>query len=543
MLGNMMEEPLLISAILEQAQENYPQAKVYSRVDGGIVEHSYEQLDQRSRCLAAYLQSSGVVAGERVASLAWNNHRHLELYYAVSGVGAVMHTINPRLYRDQVRYIFNHGEAEWLFIEPDFLPLLQEIEAELPWLRHIVVLAPNLAAEQAADSRYVAYEQLLASSEPLIPWPSFDENSAACLCYTSGTTGDPKGVLYSHRSTVLHAMASVAPNALNISADSVVMPVVPMYHVCAWGVPYSALLAGATLALPGSGMAGEALYELIEHTQATLLLGVPTVWLGLLQYLEGSGATIDSVETIGVGGAAAPPMLIKALERHGIYLMPIWGMTETSPLVSYGSSTKVLQAMPAEERQTLQATAGRGGFGVRLGLFGDDDRPLPRDGKTRGNLRVKGHWVLSNYFRQPGSALIDGWFDTGDVATLDAAGYLRIVDRKKDVIKSGGEWISSIDLENAALDHPQVLEACVIGARHLKWDERPLLLVVLKEGGKLDKAAITALMADKLAKWWLPDDIVAVESLPHTATGKLLKRDLRTRYRDYLLSEDITDEA
>jgi fatty-acyl-CoA synthase len=361
-------------------------------------------------------------------------------------------------------------------------------------------------------------------------WPQLDELSPACICYTSGTTGDPKGVVYSHRSTVLHAMASCQPNALNLSLDTVVLPVVPMYHVCAWGVPYCALMSGATLVLPGDGTDGAALHALINYSAADLLLGVPTVWLGLMAHLDSKGLAIPSVNTVAVGGAAAPEALVKALAARDIYLMPLWGMTETSPLASFGRQTAAVKAMASEQQLAIQTSAGRNIWGVEMQVCNDKGQVLPRDGIQSGALQVRGHWVTAGYVGDAERLPAGQWFDTGDVATLDADGYLRIVDRKKDVIKSGGEWISSIALENAALAHPSVQEACVVGIAHPKWDERPLLLVVLAQGYALDKQSIRHLLATKMASWWLPDDIVSVDSLPHTATGKLQKHVLRTQF-------------
>jgi fatty-acyl-CoA synthase len=414
------------------------------------------------------------------------------------------------------------------------VPLLDELAARLPSVGRIVLLCDREHAPARAGFQYLCSESLLEPELADIAWPVFDENTAACLCYTSGTTGDPKGVLYSHRSTVIHALASCLPDGLCLSRDTVVLPVVPMYHVSAWGLPYSALIAGAKLVLPGAGMDGAALLELIEGERADLLLGVPTVWLNLLDHLDRCGKKLAPGTTVAVGGAAAPTALVERLrDQHDAYLNPLWGMTETSPLATFGGWNAAMAALPNAQRTRIQTSAGRPIYGIDLEIFDPADRPLPHDGEHAGQLRVRGPWVMQRYYRADRDACVDGWFDTGDVATLDGDGYLRIVDRSKDVIKSGGEWISSITLENAALGHPSVREACVIGVPHRKWDERPLLLVVLAENQPLDKIAISDHLAAKVAKWWLPDDIVAVAELPHTATGKLHKVPLRERYRDH----------
>ncbi|HSB97202.1 MAG TPA: AMP-binding protein, partial [Spongiibacteraceae bacterium] len=424
-----------------------------------------------------------------------------------------------------------HAEDSILFVDLTFVPLLNELTGRLPTVAKIVLLCAEADAPTNASFEFLCYETLIAPQPDEFDWPTLDENSAACLCYTSGTTGNPKGVLYSHRSTVIHALASCVPNGLNLSRQSVVLPVVPMYHVSAWGLPYSGLMAGAKLVMPGALLDGAALYELIETESVNLAFGVPTVWLSMLQYLEKVGKKLPPGMTFGVGGSAAPLALVEMLrERHDAYLMPLWGMTETSPLATFSGWTDDMQTMPLEERNRRQISAGRAIYGIELEIFDDDDRPLPHDGQQSGQLRVRGPWVMRNYYRNDCDPCIDGWFDTGDMATLDADGFLRIVDRKKDVIKSGGEWISSIALENAAVSHASVREACVVGIPHPRWDERPLLLVVLAENHELDKEGINQHLAEKVAKWWLPNDIIAVEELPHTATGKLHKVPLRERY-------------
>ena len=547
MLGNMMQQPLLISSIIHQAAQLFPQTEIVSRrIEGDIHRYSFAECYRRTCQLAYALQTLGIKEGDRVGTLAWNGYRHIELYYAISGLGAIVHTVNPRLFAPQIEYIINHAENNLLFVDLTFVPLLNELREKLPTVKKIILLCATEDAPTNANFEFTCYETLLEhrsdkfDSPLFFDWPTFDENTAACLCYTSGTTGNPKGVLYSHRSTVIHALASSTPNALNLSRNSIVMPVVPMYHVSAWGLPYSGLMAGAKLVMPGAQLDGASLYELIEKEHVNLALGVPTVWLTMLQYLDKIGRKLPPGLTVAQGGAATPLVLVEMLrDKHDTYLMPLWGMTETSPLATFGTRPPDLDTMPIEQRDCIQTSAGRPIYGVELEIFDDNDQPLRHDGQQSGQLRVRGPWIVQRYYsstkegRAEEDATIDGWFDTGDVATIDNTGYLRIVDRKKDVVKSGGEWISSIALENAALSHNSVREACVIGVPHKKWDERPLLIVVLEENHALDKSAISAHLAEYVAKWWLPDDIIAIDELPHTATGKLHKVPLREKYRGH----------
>lgn len=535
MLGNMMQQPLLISSIIQQAANLTPNVEIVSRrIEGDIHRYSYRDCHRRSAQLAHALHALDVKPGDRVATLAWNGYRHLELYYAVSGIGAVIHTVNPRLFADQIQYIINDAENKLLFVDLTFVPLLNDLTAHLPTIEKIIVLCDRVHAPTDAKFKFECYETLLENQHSEYDWPVFDENTAAGLCYTSGTTGNPKGVLYSHRSTLMHALCCTTPNALNLSRTSVAMPVVPMYHACAWGLPYAALIAGAKLVLPGAQLDGQSLSELIDNEQINFAAGVPTVWLTLLHYLDKAGKKLPEDIVIGCGGAASPLALVEALrDKHNVYLMPLWGMTETSPIATFGSKPATIDTMPIDELNSIQISAGRPIYGVETEIFDEDDQPLPHDGKHSGQLRVRGSWIVQRYFRADTDATIDGWFDTGDVATIDRDSYVRIVDRKKDVVKSGGEWISSIELENAALSHPDVYEACVVGVPHKKWDERPLLLVVLEENRTLDKPSILNHLSTRVAKWWLPDDIVAVDELPHTATGKLHKVPLRERYRDH----------
>ncbi|MCB1648161.1 MAG: long-chain-fatty-acid--CoA ligase [Gammaproteobacteria bacterium] len=539
MLGLMMDKQLNIADVLEYAALYNRDAEIVTRlVEGGIHRYSYADALVRSKQLANALRSLGVENGDRVATLAWNTHRHFELYYAVSGMGAVVHTINPRLFPEQIIYIINHAEDGIVFVDLTFVPLLEAVAAHIRGVRHIVVMTDAEHMPQSSLPGLLCYEDLLKEQSTEFAWPELDEKSAAGLCYTSGTTGNPKGVLYSHRSTVLHAIASCRASALNLGPMSRVLPVVPMFHVCAWGIPYAAPIAGASILFPGAGMDGASLHGLIDDEKATALLGVPTVWLGLLNYVESVGGHLDSVESVVIGGSAAPrSMLEKFQDQYGVFPIHAWGMTEMSPMGSLCAMTPYLRDADREARLRIQSKQGRPVYGVEMRIVDDEGKPLPHDGKTFGRLLVRGPWIASGYYRSDENAAFhDGWFDTGDVSTLDPEGYMQIVDRSKDVIKSGGEWISSIELENYAVGHPAVAEACVVGIAHPKWDERPLLLLVCKEGASSSKEAIIDYLSDKVAKWWLPDDVVFVDALPHTATGKLLKTEIRARYEQHYLA-------
>jgi fatty-acyl-CoA synthase len=536
----MMNRPLLISSLLEHALVAHPHQEIVSRaVEGGIHRYSYADAAVRSKQLANALeQKLDIQQGDRIGTLAWNTYRHYELYFGVSGIGAITHTINPRLFPEQINYIVNHAEDRYIFADLSFVPLLEAVKDHLSKVEGIVIMTDSSHMPETSLNNVLCYEELIADMPPEYVWPELDENAGTALCYTSGTTGNPKGVLYTQRSTLLHTEAVVRRDSLDLHGDSVILPVVPMFHVNAWGTPYAATMVGAKLVLPGAGMDGASLYELIDSENVSQLLGVPTIWLGLLNYLDGAKLKLDSVETVVVGGAAAPLSMIQAFqERHDAFLIHAWGMTEMSPLGTANTLTKSMRELSLAERYEKQQKQGCAIYGVELKIADDTGAELPRDGKTFGRLLVRGPWVASEYYKNDdNSAFVDGWFDTGDVATLDAEGMMHIVDRSKDVIKSGGEWISSIDLENTAVGHGQLKECCVIGVAHAKWDERPLLLAI-KEGDVSEQEVLDYLDG-KIAKWWMPDAVVFVKELPHTATGKLLKTGLRVEYKDYLLNKN-----
>ncbi|WP_430461448.1 long-chain-fatty-acid--CoA ligase [Thalassolituus sp. LLYu03] len=540
LFGQMMDRPLLISGLLEHAEVTHPDAEIVSRrCEGDIHRYTMKDAAVRARKVANLLKRFGIEQGDRIATLAWNGYRHYELYFGVSGYGAVLHTINPRLFAEQLVYIINHAEDRWIFVDLTFVPLLENIRDLIGNVEGFVVMCDADKMPQTNLKNLHCYETLLAAESADFVWPDFDERAGASMCYTSGTTGNPKGVLYSHRSTVLHAMASIGEEALGLASTSCFLPVVPMFHVNAWGTPYSAAITGAKQVFPGPGMDGASLWELIDAEQPDLLLGVPTVWLMLLNHMDKIGKPLTSVNNVVIGGSAAPMSMIRDFhEKHNAFVIHAWGMTEMSPIGTVNSHSKHMEALPLEERYQLQAKQGRPVYGVEMKIVDDQGTEMPRDGEARGRLLVRGPWIVNGYYKNDDQkAFQGGWFDTGDVATIDRNNYLHIVDRSKDVIKSGGEWISSIDLENAAVGHPELVECCVIAARHEKWAERPLLLAIRKEGSTVSEQDVLDYLGDKVAKWWLPDAVVFVESLPHTATGKLLKVDLRTRYENYLLEQ------
>ena len=527
MLALMMDRPLTLPSILEHAALYHGDRQVVSRsVEGPIHRYGYAQALARSKQLAKALIALGVQPGDRVATLAWSTHRHFELYFAVTGIGAILHTINPRLHDDQIVWMADHAEDSVLLFDISFSDQVAELAPRMTTVKTLVAMTDRDHAPPGVR----VYEDLLAAQTPDFDWPDVDERQASGLCYTSGTTGNPKGVLYGHRSTVLHALALALPDAFNLSARDVVMPCAQMYHANAWCTPYAAPLVGAKLVLPGRALDGPSVCELIADEGVSFLLGVPTIWVGVADHLDQTGGKLTSVRTIAVGGSAPTAALVSRIEdRLGGQVRQIWGMTETSPL---GVVNTPLPSHAGEDgAATLQRKLkqGRGLWGVDLRIVGEDGGLAPRDGKTSGALQVRGPWVSSAYFKQDGAAVFtdDGWFDTGDIATLDAEGYLRLTDRAKDVIKSGGEWISTLDLEEAVCSHPAVAMAAAIGVPHPKWDERPLLLVTLRPGQSVDPDVLKAHVAERVAKWWTPDEVRIVDELPLGPTGKVLKRALR----------------
>ena len=543
MQGLMMDRPLLISSIAEHATRFHGDREIVS-VTAENPRHrcTFRDAIGRAKQLANGLARLGLQQGDRIATIAWNDYRHLELYYGVSGSGFVCHTINPRLFPEQLIFIINHAEDRWIFTDVMFVPLLEKLLPHIEGVEGFVVMTDEAHMPETSLPNAVCYETLLAAESTEFSWPDLDERSASALCYTSGTTGDPKGVLYDHRSTVLHAYAALAPDVMNLSSRDTVLPVVPLFHVNAWGVPYSTLMVGAKLVFPGPKMGdGEALYELMDSEKVTMALGVPTVWLALLQYCEKAGKRLDSLKCSLVGGAAVPRSMIERYrDEHGVELRQGWGMTETSPLGTCNSLKAGFETLSEDEELDLATKAGRGIFGCELRIVDDEGAELPWDGTAYGALQVRGPWVCSDYYKLQGSAgthTEDGWFDTGDVATIDPQGYMAITDRTKDVIKSGGEWISSIELENTAMGHPAVAEAAVIGVPHPKWTERPLLIVVRAEGKDIDKDELLAYFKGKVATWWIPNDVQFVTELPHTATGKIKKIELRKQFAGYAFSE------
>ncbi len=545
MQGLMMDTPLLISSLIEFAACYHSDTEIVSRtVEGPIHRYSYRDAHQRSKQLANVLTRLGVQEGDRIGTLAWNSYRHFEVYYATSGMGAVCHTINPRLFTEQLIYIINHAEDTFIFVDRTFVPLLEAVKDQIQDVRGFVIMTDAEHMPETQLPNALCFEELMAAESDDYEWPALEENAASSLCYTSGTTGNPKGVLFSHRSTVLHSYGVCMADTLNISSQSVVLPVVPMFHANAWGLPYAAALTGAKLVMPGAQLDGASIHQLIEDEQVNIIAGVPTVWLMLLAYLEQTGGRLDSVNSVVIGGSAAARSMIETFQnRYGTTVIHAWGMTETSPLGTVGTLKRKHTALPEDDRIALQLKQGRGIYGVDLRIVDEGGNELPRDGVAFGELQVRGPWVVRSYFKHEAEILDDGWFPTGDVATLDAEGFMQITDRAKDVIKSGGEWISSIDLENEVLSHPEVAEAAVIGVPHPKWDERPILIVVPAPGAEPKGADILRHLEGRIAKWWMPDDVHFVEELPHTATGKISKMTLREQFKDYQLPTDRAEKS
>ena len=539
MLGLMQQQNLLISSLIEHAAKHHGDVEIVSRrVEGDIHRSTWGQLARRSRQVAQALDSLKLAQGDRVATLAWNGYRHLELYFGVSGSGRVLHTINPRLHPDQVVWIANHAEDQVLCFDMTFLPLVQQVHARCSTVRHWVALcdADRLPADSGIPG-LMSYETWIGSQDDRYAWPEFDENTASSLCYTSGTTGNPKGALYSHRSTILHAYAAALPDVMALSARDSTLPVVPMFHVNAWGIPYSAAMVGSKLVFPGPALDGKSVYELIENEQVTYAAGVPTVWQMLLGHMKPAGLRFSSLKRTVIGGSACPPAMINTFrDDYGVDVLHAWGMTELSPLGTLCTLKNKHLSLPAEEQMKIRLKQGRAIYGIDMKIVDDQGQEQPSDGKAYGDLLVKGPWVVREYFKQEGGdPLVNGWFPTGDVATIDPDGFMQITDRSKDVIKSGGEWISSIDIENIAMAHPAVAMAACIGVPHPKWDERPIVVVVTKPGLSVNRDELIAFYEGKIAKWQIPDDAVFVESIPLGATGKMLKTRLREQLKDYRL--------
>ena len=541
MLGKMMDQPLLISNLIAHAARYHPRTEVVSvETTGGVERSDWATLERNARRLGSALERLGLGAEARCATIAWNNRRHMEIYFAVAGAGFVCHTINPRLHPEQLIYIVNHAEDRVLFFDRTFLPAVAKLREHFKTVDHFVLMGPRDDEAAGMIDGLVFYDELLEQGDPGYAWPQFEESRASSLCYTSGTPGNPKGVLYTHRSTMLHTLAGNQPDGLAISAKDTVLPVVPMFHVNAWGVPYIAAANGAKLILPGPGLDGKSLVKLIDGEAVTLALGVPTIWMGLLAALKKTGSKAASLKRTVVGGSALPPSMIPAFrDQYGVELIHAWGMTETSPLGTLNQLLQKQQGLSDADKAQIRLGQGRPPYGVELRLVDEAGHVLPHDGKAQGELQIRGHWIVDTYFRADKSALtIDGWFDTGDVATIDADGYMIIRDRAKDIIKSGGEWISTVELENIAIGHPAVANAAAIAARHPKWDERPVLVVLKAEGAEASEEELIAFYDGKVASWQVPDKVIFVDALPLGGTGKVVKAKLREEFGDILMQEE-----
>ena len=545
MLGLMQNQQLSISSLIDFAERHHAEGEIVSRrVEGDIHRYTYKEAAQRSRQLAGVLDGFGLQLGERVASIAWNGYRHLEMYFGVSGSGRVLHTINPRMHPEQIAWVMAHAQDRAVFFDMSFLPIVKAIHSKCPSVKHWVALcdADKLPADSGVPG-LLSYEALLAIRPTSYSWPELDENTASSMCYTSGTTGNPKAALYSHRSTVLHAYAAALPDVMCLSARDSILPVVPMFHVNAWGIPYSAALTGAKLVFPGPGMDGKSIYDLIELERVTYAAGVPTIWQMLLGHMEPNGLRFSTLKRTVIGGSACPPAMISAFnDQYGVEVLHAWGMTEMSPLGTLCTLKNKHLSLSDADKMKVRLKQGRAIYGVDMKIVNGEGAELPWDGKTYGDLLVKGPWVVREYFQGVGDAhavkpLVDGWFPTGDVATIDADGYMQITDRSKDVIKSGGEWISSIDIENIAVAHPAIAMAACIGMPHPKWDERPIVAVVKKPGTEVTREELLAFYTGRAAKWQIPDDVVFLDNIPLGATGKMQKSKLRDLLKDYQLPD------
>ena len=536
MLGLMQDWPLLCHRIIDHAATFHTERRIISRsVEGPFHTTTYAEVRRRALRVAQRLDRDGIKLGDRVATLAWNTWRHLECWYGIMGAGGVYHTVNPRLFPEQIAWIVNHAEDRVMLTDLTFLPLLEKLAYKLKPIERYVVLTDQAHMPATSLRNAVPYEEWIAEVDGDFAWKSFDENTAAGMCYTSGTTGNPKGVVYSHRSNVLHSLMACQPDAMGVASSDVILPVVPMFHANCWGLALTSPLVGATLVMPGAKLDGASIYELLNEYRVTFSAAVPTVWLMLLQYLEANNAKLPYLRKVVIGGSACPRAMTQAFQDvYGVEVCHAWGMTEMSPLGTLGSLKPEYAGLTGEARLDVQDKQGHPPFGVEMKIADDNGRTLPNDGKTFGRLKVRGASIARAYFKEGDILDDDGFFDTGDVSTIDPYGYMQITDRAKDVIKSGGEWISSIDLENLAVGHPKVAEAAVIGVAHPKWDERPLLIIVIKKDQAAGKDDILGFMQGKIAKWWMPDDVVFVDEIPHTATGKIQKIALRERFKDYV---------
>ena len=539
MLGLMQDYPLLMHTIIDHAAINHGEREQVSRsIEGPIRRTTLADIRTRALKVARALENEGVSLGDRIATMAWNTDRHMETWYGIMGTGAICHTLNPRLFADQLDYIVNHAEDDILFVDLTFVPLVEALQDRFSTIRKYIVLTDSEHMPDTSLPDAVAYEDWIGAVDDDFEWQSFDENTAAGLCYTSGTTGNPKGVLYSHRSNVLHGLMGNQPDVFGLTSRDSILAIVPMFHANAWGLTFAVPAAGAKLVMPGAGMDGKSIYELLESEEVSHTAAVPTVWMGLLQYMEENGKDLPFLKKIVVGGAACPPMMIRKFELdYGVEMIHAWGMTEMSPIGTTGKLKYATMSLDREAQLKLKEKQGRSPYLVEMKIVDDDGGDLPRDGETFGHLLVRGPSVSRAYFRLDEEILTeDGWFDTGDIATIDPMGYMQITDRDKDVIKSGGEWISSIEIENVAVGCPGVAEAAVIGLPHPKWSERPLLIIVRDEGSDIGKEKILAFLEGKIAKWWMPDDVAFVDEIPHTATGKIQKMELREQFKDYSLA-------
>lgn len=539
MQGSMQDVPLLVNGILDHALNYHSEREIVSRlVEGNIHRETYADAHLRARKLSQALGELGCTRGDIIATLAWNTHRHLESWYGITGIGGVYHTLNPRLFPEQLSYIINHAEDKYIMTDLTFVPILEAIEKDIPNVKGIIILTDKDHMPETSLKNIYCYEEMLAAQTGDFKWVMVDERDPCGLCYTSGTTGNPKGVLYSHRSNVLHTLAANAADIMGFRSVDTVMPVVPMFHANAWGIAFSAPASGAKIVNPGPNMDGESIYELLDQEGVTFTAAVPTVWLMLLQHMEANDLKLPKLNTVTIGGSAVPRVMLEKFERdYGVEVKHAWGMTELSPLGTIATFKSGMEDMSFDEQMDIKVKQGRPPYLVEMKITDDDGKELPRDGVAFGHLMVRGPFIVGEYVKGEGGQILDadGYFDTGDVATIDPLGFMQITDRSKDVIKSGGEWISSIEIENVAVGHDKVLEAAVIGIVHPKWDERPLLIIVKNEGEEISKEDMLAYLEGKIAKWWMPDDVVFIDEIPHTATGKIQKITLREQFKDYVL--------